>query len=182
MTRAAGGGAGAAGSGGGCGTGTVGAGRGERGATAGLTAKGGRALGGVPAGAAGATPRAPAKGDATGAAGRRGGATGTGGATGGATGSGAAGAGLGAASEATGGGASTATASGRATAAGAPTANTVAHTEQRARTPPAGTFAGSIRNTVSQPGHVAFNLQPAFPSATFWRRSSTNTEPARVFA
>ena len=29
-----------------------------------------------------------------------------------------------------------------------PTENTVRHTEQRARTPPGGTFAGSTRNTV----------------------------------
>jgi len=35
-----------------------------------------------------------------------------------------------------------------APAGGAPTENTVRHTEQRARTPPAGTLAGSTRNTV----------------------------------
>src|SRR6185369_16362052 len=36
------------------------------------------------------------------------------------------------------------------------TGNTVRHTEHRARTPAAGTFAGSMRNTVEQVGQVAF--------------------------
>jgi hypothetical protein len=55
-----------------------------------------------------------------------------------------------------------ATGDGAATvAAAAPlglTPNTVLHTAQRARTPPAGTLVGSTRYTVSHDGQVTFTL------------------------
>jgi len=67
------------------------------------------------------------------------------------------------------GAAGTGTASGDiATAAGMATGTAVAppsgktwlHTLQRARTPPAGTLAGSTRNTVSQDGQETFTRSP----------------------
>ncbi len=68
---------------------------------------------------------------------------------GGAAGSGAAGAGA----AATVGGV---TGAGGAPRVSAPTRNTARQTEHRARTPPAGTLAGSTRKTVEQLGQVTF--------------------------
>src|SRR6266511_485037 len=70
------------------------------------------------------------------------------------------------------------------------TGNTLLHTAQRARTPPAGTLAGSTRNTVSHDGQVTFTLPlcsrylaPASSSSSgSCRRSTTNTDPGCVFA
>jgi hypothetical protein len=82
-----------------------------------------------------------------------------------------------------GGGAVGFTAPGAATEdAAVPTPNTVRHTEQRARTPPAGTFAGSTRKTVWQLGHVAFIVYRSPSGLESWRRSNTNTEPGSVLA
>jgi hypothetical protein len=98
-------------------------------------------------------------------------------AAGGAGGTAAAGRGAGAAAGAGAGAAETSGAgtSGRAATAApsALTANTVRHTEQRARTPPAGTLAGSIRKTVWQVGQVAFIAQPCVVGMGSWRRSTT---------
>src|SRR2546430_574082 len=52
---------------------------------------------------------------------------------------------------------------GRASAADGFTGNTLLHTAQRARTPPAGTLAGSTRYTVSHDGQVTFTA--TLPSA-----------------
>src|SRR6266550_3606637 len=119
---------------------------------------GGAALGAVIVGVgAGDAGRAGAKGGraigAAGAAGRLGGAaggaiTGRGAAIGGAAGGAARGGGGGA---------------GGAAAAPAPsglTAKTLLQTLQRARKPPAGTFAGSTRYTVSHDGQVTFTPRP----------------------
>jgi hypothetical protein len=46
-----------------------------------------------------------------------------------------------------------------------PTSMMVEHTEQRARTPVAGTFCGSIRNTVRQLAHLTFTI----PILRCWR-------------
>jgi hypothetical protein len=67
------------------------------------------------------------------------------------------------------------------------TAKTLLHTLQRARTPPAGTLAGSTRYTVSHDGQVTFTRSlysplPGSPGSGSWRRSTTNTDPACVFA
>ena len=70
------------------------------------------------------------------------------GAGGGANDGAALGAGSNAAARATGAGAAATARAAVAPTGGAPTENTVRHTEQRARTPPAGTLAGSTRNTV----------------------------------
>src|SRR5437762_3483825 len=67
----------------------------------------------------------------------------------------------------------------------ADTGNTLLHTAQRARTPPAGTLAGSTRYTVSQDGQDTFTLRPRYcasPGSGSWRRSTTYTEPGCVFA
>ena len=76
-----------------------------------------------------------------------------------------------------------------------PMAITPPHTEQRARMPASGTFAGSTRNTVPHSGQPTFIAAP--PRSTFaqkpgadsvvgsedsWRRSTTNIEPGSVFA
>jgi len=74
------------------------------------------------------------------------GARGAGG--GGANAGAALGAGSNATARAAGAGAAATARAAVAPAGGAPTENTVRHTEQRARTPPAGTLAGSTRNTV----------------------------------
>jgi hypothetical protein len=65
-------------------------------------------------------------------------------------------------------------------------------TLQRARTPAAGTFAGSTRYTVVQEGQVTFMRPPQrgspgrrFPGSSdsdCWRRSITKTDPGRVLA
>ena len=79
----------------------------------------------------------------------RGIAAGARGAGGGGANAGAAlGAGSNATARAAGAGAAATARAAVAPAGGAPTENTVRHTEQRARTPPAGTLAGSTRNTV----------------------------------
>ena len=44
----------------------------------------------------------------------------------------------------------------------APTPNTLPHTAQRARTPPAGTLAGSTRYTVSHDGQATFTSRPRY--------------------
>src|SRR5207245_11244314 len=59
------------------------------------------------------------------------------------------------------------TAADRATGEGtaisaAPTPNTLPHTAQRARTPPAGTLAGSTRYTVSHDGQATFTSRPRY--------------------
>ena len=69
----------------------------------------------------------------------------------------------------------------------ADTGNTLLHTAQRARTPPAGTLAGSTRYTVSHDGQVTFTLRsryrgPPSSSSGSWRRSTTNTDPGWVLA
>src|SRR5438309_2737212 len=69
--------------------------------------------------------------------------------------------------------------------ADAATVKTLLHTAQRARTPPAGTLAGSTRYTVSQDGQDTFTLRPRYcasPGSGSWRRSTTYTEPGCVFA
>jgi hypothetical protein len=72
------------------------------------------------------------------------------------------------------------------------TANTALHTLHRARTPAAGTLAGSIRYTVAQFGQVTFMSSPqgfsreAGPGRSSplvpCRRSTTKTDPGSVFA
>ncbi len=67
------------------------------------------------------------------------------------------------------------------------TQNTPLQTEHRARTPAAGTLAGSTRKTVWQEVQVAFmvgNLYrlPRGSSFRVCRRSTTNTEPGSVLA
>src|SRR5437667_5496259 len=70
----------------------------------------------------------------------------------------------------------------------ADTGNTLLHTAQRARTPPAGTLAGSTRYTVPHAGQVTFTLRappyspPSSSSSGSWRRSTTNTDPGCVLA
>jgi len=82
-----------------------------------------------------------------------------------------------------GGGARAATAgAGAGTVSTAPTAKTPRHTEQRARTPPAGTFAGSTRKTVEQVGQVTFMRQSPSSRPCSWRRSTTKTDPGSVLA
>jgi hypothetical protein len=82
-----------------------------------------------------------------------------------------------------GGGGATIAAGAEATAASAtPTANTPRHTEHRARTPPAGTFAGSTRKTVEQVGQVTFMDQSPSSRTGSWRRSTTKTDPGSVLA
>src|SRR5438093_12925820 len=138
--------------------------------------------------AAGMAGRAGAAGRAIGdAAGATGGAGGAGGAgrLGGAAGGAIAGRDGGGGGAARGGG-------GGATGAAAPapsglTAKTLLHTLQRARSPPAGTLAGSTRYTVSHDGQVTFtpyaSLSPlSSPCSRSWRRSTTKTDPACVFA
>src|SRR6266496_989869 len=66
-----------------------------------------------------------------------------------------------------------------------PTAKTLLHTAQRARTPPAGTLAGSTRYTVSHDGQETFTSRPRYrvspsPGSGSWRRSTTYTEPGWV--
>src|SRR5207244_922550 len=92
----------------------------------------------APAGPAGAAGRAGAAGAGVGGAG------GAGGAGGGAGGRGATAGPLPADTAAV------------AAATDAFTGNTLLHTAQRARTPPAGTLAGSTRYTVSHDGQVTF--------------------------
>src|SRR5437870_2915813 len=58
-------------------------------------------------------------------------------------------------------GADRATGEGTAISA-APTPNTLPHTAQRARTPPAGTLAGSTRYTVSHDGQATFTSRPRY--------------------
>ena len=131
---------------------------------------------------------------AAGKLGTAGGATGTAGrgsaAGGGATGSGAIGSigsgggtitGGGATATGGGGGAATAGA-GTGAAAATPTAKIPRHTEQRASTPPAGTFAGSTRKTVEQVGQVTFMRQSPSSCPGSWRRSTTKTDPGSVLA
>jgi len=72
-----------------------------------------------------------------------------------------------------------------AAAPSALTAKMLLQTLQRA--PPAGTLAGSTRYTVSHDGQVTFTRSlysplPASPGSGSWRRSTTNTDPACVFA
>jgi len=67
-------------------------------------------------------------------------------------------------------------------ASATPTGKTARHTEHRARTPPAGTFAGSTRNTVAHSGQVTFIGQSPSSRVWLWRRSTTNTEPGNVLA
>src|SRR3989442_442321 len=68
------------------------------------------------------------------------------------------------------------------------TAKTLLQTLQRARRPPAGTFAGSTRYTVSHDGQVTFTPYASWsplsssPCSRSWRRSTTKTDPACVFA
>jgi hypothetical protein len=122
--------------------------------------------------------------------GRNEGRGGAGGATGGAMGRAGAGVNTGAAGDIAGAAvAATATGVGGGAAAAAPaaapfTGKTALHTLQRARTPAAGTLAGSTRKTVSHVGQVTFTR--CYPSPPLgrgsWRRSTTNTEPGCVFA
>ena len=154
---------------------------GARGRSGGLGATGapgrGGATGGAIGGAGGAAGRGGATGAATGGAGA--GAAGRGGAAGGAGGAAGIGAGTtgAAAGAATGAGAATATGvaavGATATAAGAlatappkssaidsagPTSMMLEQTEHRARMPVAGTFTGSIRNTVRQLTQETFTI------------------------
>jgi hypothetical protein len=72
------------------------------------------------------------------------------------------------------------------------TANTALHTLHLARTPVAGTFAGSTRYIVAQLGQLTFISSPQAFSREFGpgrsspfdpcRRSTTKTEPGSVFA
>src|SRR6266550_3023971 len=148
------------------------------GAAAGGAGGAGRAGGGAGAGGAGGGGAAAARA-AAGMAGRDGGGAAIDGAGGGAARSGAAG----------GGGAAR---GGGATGAAAPapsglTAKTLLQTVQRARRPPAGTLAGFTRYTVSHDGQVTFTLYASLsplssPPSRSWRRSTTKTDPACVFA
>src|SRR6266513_507280 len=122
----------------------------------------GAAGGGGAGGAAGAAGgRSPGAGAARGA-GAGGGAAGrTAGACGGGAGAGTArGAGGGAARGGAGGGPGSATGARCAAPEAAFTGNTLLHTAQRARTPPAGTLDGSTRYTVSHDGQVTFIWRP----------------------
>src|SRR6266550_827446 len=145
------------------------------------------AAGGAAAGGAGGAGRA----GGAGGAGRLGGAAGR--AIAGRDGDGAAidGAGAGAARGGAAGGGGAARGGG-ATGAAAPapsglTAKTLLQTVQRARRPPAGTLAGFTRYTVSHDGQVTFTLYASLsplssPPSRSWRRSTTKTDPACVFA
>ena len=124
-------------------------------------------------------------------AGRAGVNTGGGSGTGAAAGArgaaaGAAGAATGAAAG-RGAGAAAAAAGAAALAPAALTANTLLHTAQRARTPPAGTLAGSTRYTVPHDEHVTFTRPASHASelsSPSWsrRRSTTYTDPGCVLA
>lgn len=81
-----------------------------------------------------------------------------------------------------GGGGAATTGAGAATDSAIPTGKTPRQTEQRARTPPAGTLAGSTRKTVEQVGHVTFMRQSPSSRTGSWRRSTTNTDPGSVLA
>src|SRR6266566_7060947 len=168
LAPAAGGGAGAGAGGGGAGRGGGAAGAGARGAdmtcaSGGAEGEGGRPGGGGGAGA-GAGGAANGVAGRAGAAGRAGMAGRLGGATGGAIAGRDGGRGGGGAG-ARGGTGVGADATGRGAAAAAPapsglTAKTLLQTLQRARSPPAGTFAGSTRYTVSHDGQVTFTPRP----------------------
>src|SRR5438876_12102064 len=116
---------------------------------------GGGAARGAAAGGAGAAGRAGAGmgPENRGMAGVRGGA---GAGVGGAGGAGGAGAGGGAGGRGATAGPLPADTAAVAAATDAVTGNTLLHTAQRARTPPAGTLAGSTRYTVSHDGQVTF--------------------------
>ena len=83
----------------------------------------------------------------------------------------------------------------RAGAACSPIAITPPHTEQRARTPPSGIFAGSTRKTDPHSWQIAFiasstpsaechrsDAPTGAPTIGSFRRSTTYTEPGSVFA
>src|SRR6266576_6242973 len=178
--------------------GAGGAGRAGGGAGAGGAGGGGAAAARAAAGMAGRAGAAGrAIGEAAGATGDAGGAGRLGGAAGraiaGRDGGGAAidGAGAGAARGGAAGGGGAARGGG-ATGAAAPapsglTAKTLLQTVQRARRPPAGTLAGFTRYTVSHDGQVTFTLYASLsplssPPSRSWRRSTTKTDPACVFA
>jgi hypothetical protein len=140
------------------------------GAPVGSVGRGGTIAGGAAEiGAAGGSGAGGA-GGAAGAGGTGGNATGTGsgaGATGAATAGVIAGAGVaigdtegitGAATRTAAGALAMAPPKSSATDSAGPTSMMLEHTEQRARTPVAGTFAGSIRNTVRQLTQVTFTL------------------------